>query len=266
MSTSDIIAIICAAVSLIVTIIIAALQLWQNNRMEKFEIRQDERDEQRHAEEVKAKAITFISKNYENRGLIPLCAIAAMYNGLYYYTREMYREFCCCTTEVQNKILEYCELDLHVVKTDSIYYECLEALEQEIRNHFPSDKNIYYEGGKYIERSLINHGADLLPHREYDFKQRITDVLAEAYRNNNLSDTPIEQLCEEYNFSGSSEIEACQLATIIAEYIAIYGHTNTNSEKNYGSPGAYDGETIDTMEDLFLLAVFEMYVNLILKD
>ena len=60
MSVSDWISIICAGVSLFVTIIIAILQFWQSSRMNKFELRQDERDEQRHAESVKAQAVSFI--------------------------------------------------------------------------------------------------------------------------------------------------------------------------------------------------------------
>ncbi len=97
MSVSDWISIICAGVALIVTVIIAVLQIRQSNRMERFEKRQDKRDEQRHQESVKAQAVSFISKYYKDRGLIPLCAIATMYNDLFYYNREMYREFCCCT-------------------------------------------------------------------------------------------------------------------------------------------------------------------------
>ena len=64
MNCSDWISIICAGVSLVVTIIIACLQFWQSSRINKFERRQDERDEQRHAESVKAQAVSFISKHY----------------------------------------------------------------------------------------------------------------------------------------------------------------------------------------------------------
>lgn len=105
MNTSDWIGIICAAFSLVVTVIIAILQIKQSNRMEKFERRQDERDERRHAEEVKAQAVSFVSNYYDDRGLVPLCAMAVMYNDLFCYSRKMYRDFCCYTLEVQNKIL-----------------------------------------------------------------------------------------------------------------------------------------------------------------
>lgn len=48
MSDSDRINIYCTVASLVVTIAIAALQIWQSYRMGRFEKRQDERDEQRH--------------------------------------------------------------------------------------------------------------------------------------------------------------------------------------------------------------------------
>lgn len=136
-SVSDWISIICAVVALIVTVIIAVLQIRQSNRMERFEKRQDKRDEQRHQESVKAQAVSFISKYYKDRGLIPLCAIATMYNDLFYYNREMYREFCCCTKEVQNRILEYCGLDLRVSEY-SIYEKCLVAIESVLNKRFPA--------------------------------------------------------------------------------------------------------------------------------
>ena len=88
MIISDWINIICATISLVVTVIIAVLQIKQSNRMEKFERRQDAIEEERHAETVRAQAVSFVSKYYSDRGLIPLCAIAAMYNDLYYYSSE----------------------------------------------------------------------------------------------------------------------------------------------------------------------------------
>lgn len=77
---------ICSVISLIVTIAIAVMQIFQSKRMEEFKRRQDERDERRHAEGNKAQAVEFISKYYSDRGLIPLCAVAAMHNDLFLFT------------------------------------------------------------------------------------------------------------------------------------------------------------------------------------
>ena len=263
MNTSDWISIICAVISLIATIIIAILQIKQSSRMEKFEKRQDERDEQRYQEQIKTRAVSFISKYYKDRGLIPLCAIAAMYNDLFYYNREMYREFCCCTKEVQNRILEYCKLDLRVSE-DNIYGECLTAITSVIKEHFPKDENVFYDGGKYLERSLKYFSNEPIPNQNFKYQNHITDVLANAFNSNDKKATPIQQLIVEYNFRGCGEIEACQLVTVIAEFVAVYGSEDKNADKSYGSPEEYDGESIETMEDLFLLALFEIYVNCVL--
>lgn len=257
------ISIICAVVALIVTVIIAVLQIRQSNRMERFEKRQDKRDEQRHQESVKAQAVSFISKYYKDRGLIPLCAIATMYNDLFYYNREMYREFCCCTKEVQNRILEYCGLDLRVSEY-SIYEKCLVAIESVLNKRFPDDKSVFYDGGKYFTRSLEYYAAKPIPHQEFEYQNHITDVLANAFNSNDKKATPIQQLSVEYNFESCEGIETCQLVTVIAEFSAIYGNKNKNIDKSYGSPGGYDGEVIETMEDLFLLALFEIYTNCVL--
>lgn len=262
-SVSDWISIICAVVALIVTVIIAVLQIRQSNRMERFEKRQDKRDEQRHQESVKAQAVSFISKYYKDRGLIPLCAIATMYNDLFYYNREMYREFCCCTKEVQNRILEYCGLDLRVSEY-SIYEKCLVAIESVLNKRFPDDKSVFYDGGKYFTRSLEYYAAKPIPHQEFEYQNHITDVLANAFNSNDKKATPIQQLSVEYNFESCEGIETCQLVTVIAEFSAIYGNKNKNIDKSYGSPGGYDGEVIETMEDLFLLALFEIYTNCVL--
>ena len=284
MTCSDWISIICAAISLIVTIVIAGLQLWQSGRMEKFERRQDERDERRRAEGVRSQAVSFISKHYANRGLIPLCAMAAMHNDLYYYSREMYREFCCMTLETQNRVLEYYGLDLRVKEEKELFRRCIKAVNEVLRTRFPGDESPFYDEGKYVLRSLECYSREKIPVERINYRpphmtrllaanfdgtspyeRCITDVLSESFRGDG-PEHPVSVLEREYRFREVPENEACQFATVLAQYIAIYGSKDDNSDKEYGAPGGYAEETIDTMEDLFLLAVFEMYIHLVLKE
>lgn len=253
--------------------------------MEEFERRQDERDERRHAEGNKAQAVEFISKYYSDRGLIPLCAVAAMHNDLFYYSREMYRNFCCLVPEVQNLILKYCDLDLRVRKENDLFARCIAAVEAALRDRFPEDKTILYEDGKYVLRSLERYAGerlpaprvDLPPERldssflspdgcapEYDYL--IRKVLSEAFESRDASFTPISHLKKEYQFQASSEIEACRFATTVAFYAATYGSGDETNDRDYGCPGGFDGERIETMEDLFLLAVFQIYTKLLLPN
>lgn len=254
--------------------------------MEKFELRQDERDERRHAESVKSQAVTFISKNYANRGLIPLCAIAAMHNDKWYYSREMYREFCCMTREVQNCILEYCSLDLRVDDTDGLFAQCISKLEDIVRDRFPGDSSVFYDGGKYVLRSLEDYGVYEIPVKRIPFRSSCTDGIIgesqsdkprvslsyESYMEDALrksfhgegSKKPVSKLARAYGFREESEIVACQFATTLARFISLYGGKDVDPSKEYGSPGGYAGETIDTMEDLFLLAMYAVYTRLII--
>ena len=276
---------ICAVISLLVIAIIGMKQYCQSKRMEEFERRQDERDERRHAEGNKAQAVEFISKYYTDRGLIPLCAVAAMYNDLFHYSRKMYWEFCCLVPEVQNLILKYCDLDLRVRGEDDLFVRCIAAVEAALRDRFPEDKTILYEDGKYVLRSLERYAGerlpaprvDLPPERldssflspdgcapEYDYL--IRKVLSEAFESRGASFTPISHLKKEYQFQASSEIEACRFATTVAFYAATNGSGDETNDRDYGCPGGFDGERIETMEDLFLLAVFQIYTKLLLPN
>lgn len=284
LSISDWIAIISGGLSLILAIVIAVVQYKQSKQMAAFEKRQDKRDERRHDEEVKAQAVAFISKHYPDRGLIPLCAVAAMHNDLFYYSREMYREFCCLTFEVQNRVLEYCGLDLRVTEEKGLFERCIKAVEEVLRTRFHDDESPFYDGGKYVLRSLECYGGEKIPVERIDYRPPymtgplavffdgtssyescIADVLSESFRGDG-SEHPISDLECKYGFRVTPKNEACQFATVLAQLIAIYGGEDDDSNKVYGAPGGYAGETIDTMEDLFLLAVFEMYIHLVLKE
>ena len=276
---------ICAVISLLVTAIIGMKQYCQSKRMEEFERRQDERDERRHAEGNKAQAVDFISRHYSDRGLIPLCAVAAMHNDLFYYSREMYRSFCCLTPEVQNLILDYCNLDLRVRKENDLFNRCIAAIENALRDRFPKDEPAFYDNGKYVLRSLNRYAGEKIPavrighlpkcldafrpisdSRTPEYDLFIIEVLSRAFESQDASLTPISCLEKAYCFESSSEIEACRFASTVAFYAATYGSGDEVNDRDYGCPGGFDGERIETMEDLFLLAVFQIYTKLLLPN
>lgn len=276
---------ICAFISLLVTTIIGMKQYRQSKRMEEFERRQDERDERRHAEGNKAQAVELISKYYSDRGLIPLCAVAAMHNDLFYYSREMYRNFCCLVPEVQNLILKYCDLDLRVRREDDLFVRCIAAVEAALRDRFPKDEPAFYDDGKYVLRSLDRYAGEKIPavrignlpkcldayrpisdSRTPEYDLFIIEVLSRAFESQDASLTPISCLEKAYCFESSPEIEACRFASTVAFYAATYGSCDEANNRYYGCPGGFDGKRIETMEDLFLLTVFQIYTKLLLPN
>lgn len=285
MKWNELAELICAFISLFVTVIIGKKQSCQSKRMEELERRQDERDERRHAEGNKAQAIEFISKHYADRALIPLCAVAAMHNDLFHYSRKMYWEFCCLVPEVQNLILEFCNLDLRVKGEDDLFVRCITAVEAALRDRFPEDESVLYDDGKYVLRSLERYAGERLPALRVDllpecldssflppdsctleYDHLIRKVLSEAFESRDASFTPISHLKNEYQFESSSEIEACRFASTVAFYAATYGSGDEANNRYYGCPGGFDGERIETMEDLFLLTVFQIYTKLLLPN
>lgn len=285
MKWNELAELICAFISLFVTVIIGRKQSCQSKRMEEFERRQDERDERRHAEGNKARAIEFISKHYADRGLIPLCAVATMHNDLFHYSRKMYWEFCCLVPEVQNLILEFCNLDLRVRGEDDLFVRCITAVEAALRDRFPEDESVLYDDGKYVLRSLERYAGERLPALRVDLLSECLDssflppdsctleydylirkVLSEAFESRDASFTPISHLKNEYQFESSPEIEACRFASTVAFYAATYGSGDEANNRYYGCPGGFDGERIETMEDLFLLTVFQIYTKLLLPN
>lgn len=285
MKWNELAELICAFISLFVTVIIGKKQSCQSKRMEELERRQDERDERRHAEGNKAQAIEFISKHYADRGLIPHCAVAAMHNDLFHYSRKMYWEFCCLVPEVQNLILEFCNLDLRVRGEDDLFVRCITAVEAALRDRFPEDESVLYDDGKYVLLSLERYAGERLPALRVDllpecldssflppdsctleYDHLIRKVLSEAFESRDASFTPISHLKNEYQFESSSEIEACRFASTVAFYAATYGSGDEANNRYYGCPGGFDGERIETMEDLFLLTVFQIYTKLLLPN
>lgn len=276
---------ICAVISLLVIAIIGMKQYCQSKRMEEFERREDERDERRHAEGNKAQAVEFISKYYTDRGLIPLCAVAAMYNDLFHYSRKMYWEFCCLVPEVQNLILKYCDLDLRVRKENDLFVRCIAAVEAALRDRFPKDEPAFYDDGKYVLRSLDRYAGEKIPavrignlpkcldayrpisdSRTPEYNLFIIEVLSRAFESQDASLTPISCLEKAYCFESSPEIEACRFASTVAFYAATYGSCDEANNRYYGCPGGFDGERIETMGDLFLLTVFQIYTKLLLPN
>ena len=156
------------------------------------------------------------------------------------------------------------------VDEKGLFGRCIEAVEEVLRTRFPGDESPFYDGGKYVLRSLEYYGGEKIPVERINYRPSymtgplaanfdgissyescITDVLSESFRGEG-PEHPISALERKYGFKGAPENEACQFATVLAQYIAIYGSEDDDSDKEYGAPGGYAGETIDTMEDLFV--------------
>ena len=267
-----------AVVTLIATIIIGRMQVKQNNKI-------DERDERRHSDMIYSDATKFILKyspsNYNSEiYLLPLWIMAYKYNPIYPYRREIYREFCSLTEEIQNCILERADIEIKSCKAEDFYRKMLENLKQDIKKNYPDDNDLYYENGKYFEDALRHHGNRKVPDIQCNADSYYAGLLkqmADEYNKNTMnyeshianllvyekSNRPIKKLMEESTSIGipidinTDEILISYLSCMISKYVACYSHSNGKYE-NIGCVEDFQGERY--MEDLFLEALFETFI------
>lgn len=260
MNISDIISIVLAAVSVCVSAIgiyiakkVGDGQIRIAKSVEDFEKNQDERDEERRNEYIYAEATKFIQKyncfNYESDiYLLPLCAVAYKYDPIFPYKREIYRDFCSLREEVQNEILNRCELDIMTQKCNDYYYKMFDKMMNIIKNNYHDDyvDRIFNERGKYFKKALTLHGTETITGiMEFEkLEGRITDLL--AYHKD---DNPFKTLFE--LFQNCEEFIASYICCQIAKYTIIY--CCKEKEINLGYVCSYRGEIY--MEDLFLEAL-----------
>ena len=244
-----------AAVTLIATITIGKMQIKQNRKMDEQSQKIDERDEHRRNDRIYADATKFILKYSSPEHdaeicLLPLCAMAYKYNPIYPYRREMYREFCSLTEEVQNCILEREKIELQSSKVNNLFMDLFSFLQGQIADNY-SDDDLHYNIDKYWERALLNHGSTQIPeiqcldHNDAettdtshswatelakecksDYEGLITELLARHQQ-----ESPIKQLMHTRTNLGvpvtDGEILISYLTCMIAKYVPIYTHVGS---------------------------------------
>lgn len=271
----DVIALVIAVFGIVVAIVIGCGQIYLAKKMKDFETRQDNCDEKRRQDAIYSETTKFIQKYSSEEHdseilLLPYCIAAYKYNLAYPYRREIYREFCAMTEEVQNEVLKRQGIDLRSFRCNDYYDRLLRNLKDIIKAKFPGDLDIFYDNGKYLERALIHHGAKEVPKircsvdvdekvicnlaSEMDYVEHVTNLL--TYH---ADEKPIKILWYESTSMGSpdsaDEILASYLCCVIARHVALYSEYESICE-NDGCALDYNG--IIFMEDEFLRALHEL--------
>lgn len=271
LSVADWVNSICAVLSLVATILIGVWQIRQSSRMDKLEQRQADREKKRYEETIEIEANRFISKYAGCIGLLPLCAIAVAYNRNHPYIREMYSEFRFLSRDVRLKIFKCCGWTMCDVETDDFYNDCMKCLEKAFEQFLPKEnfQLLFYDSGKYVKRAVLEYGKDAIPHLELAYEKIMKDILYIPFDNNEqckYDSSVVNKVITDFNFASCSEIENCQIACYVAKHISMYSGEHLDAERStsdeYGSPGSWAGERIETMEDLFLLVLYHIWLHL----
>lgn len=237
--------------------------------MEELSLKQDEEQKKAKAQRIKAERNKFIMKYYNDNDeiyLLPLCWISSIYSPAHKYHRKMYMEYNMLEEDVQDAICEY--MDLKIIRPnksrESFYKNCVAALEKaENKNYVGKQhKSIYYENAKYLRRAFDRYGAGKLPIKLDELEHRLTDLLREYRENPKDCPNPMTKFLEEYNYYACDEMQACELCAVLSKWLAVFD-TDEVDEDSW-IPGDYGYECINTMEDLFLCALYCTYLYLIM--
>lgn len=281
---ADCISIICAIGSLIVAIWIGICQVKQGNRMEELALRQDAEAKRQKAQQLKAQRDSFLMKYFNEKDdiyLLPLCWVAALYNPALAYHRNMFREYNMLEEDVQDAICDYLGLKLDKPKTRGLefYLLCVDAIQKVEEKYRPKERNrysgLFYEGAKYFLKCLEDYRAKTLPWSISDLERYLYDCLSKYDTDKTQFPNPLGDYAYyfEFNQLECPELNACEVCAIAAKVLAQWegqknsAATSDSDEKDkYWIPGEYGSEKLETMEDLFLCALFSIYVNLILPQ
>lgn len=242
--------IIFAILGIIVALVIGGGQIYIAKRVKDFETQQDIRDEKRRTEQIYAESTRFIQKyskdNLESEiYLLPLCVTAYKYNPVYPYRREIYREFCALTEEVQNEILKRQKIDIKSQKCEKYYDKMLARVMRNIEISYPGDcpDRYFYDRGKYFKMALEN---DLVSKESPDLDQLIRRDIEDrlAYHKDKR---PLESMLND--FQASDKTLAAYMCCLIALYSAVYNFDCAEGV-NLGNECDFQGKKC--MEDIFL--------------
>ena len=263
--------IIGGVLSFTATIIIAAIQFKQGKRMEDLSNKQDMEQKRATAQRIKAERDTFIMKYYNDDDeiyMLPLCWIASIYDPAHAYHRKMYMEYNMLEEDVQKAICKYMHFNVIKPKNEreAFYSDCVKALEDaEFRNTvLNSHKSIFYDNAKYLRMVFSEYGRKELPINLYTLEKRITDLLRDYNDNPIKCPDPMEKFLREFNYFSCEceEPKACEICAVLSKWLAEF-NPDVYSE-DFWVPGEYGYESLSTMEDLFLCALFCTYVYLIM--
>lgn len=153
METADIIQIVIGVLSLIATVAVSFAIYWLQSRHEK-EIERVAKDNEEKA--LKEEADRFLIDNEAERDYLPLCVFASNLHRHERHTRNIYTNFCRCSKELQNKILEVAEFKCRVIEGTEWLDKAMDMLKTDIKKYHLG-RDYLYDGAKYFHRGFTRY-------------------------------------------------------------------------------------------------------------
>lgn len=176
MTAADIVQIVISALSLVATVAVSFFIYWLQSRHEKEMAKIDEKHR---IENLAKEANNFLIDHEDERDYLPWCTIATNLHQHERHNRKIYTDFCRCSTELQNKILEMAEFSIRTIDGTKWVNDAFEKLEADIKGYKLGKQPFLYDSAKYFHRAFTRY-------RENEFKENHTQELKTICKQNLL--------------------------------------------------------------------------------
>ncbi len=174
MAVADIIQIVIGALSLVATVAVSFFIYWLQSRHEK---EMTKIDEKHRIEKLTEEANNFLIDHEDERDYLPWCTIAANLHQHERHNRKIYTDFCRCSTELQNKILEMAEFSIRTIESvEWVEYVFEKA---DVKEYKLGEQPFLYDNAKYFHRAFTRY-------RETEFNENHNRELKTIYKQNLL--------------------------------------------------------------------------------
>ena len=210
--------------------------------------------------------------------------MALKYDRTFYYRREIYREFCSLSKDVQLEILRRVGSDLDCNEDSNFYRNNLNLAikyEAEFRDKYDDDKSVSIfrnSDGKYLNGALTELGSECLVNIDWvpskedkelyknwgetisrNITNHITDIL---YIDNQPYKKPLTYIYHNCMTSiGKIDESNNYLYFYLVCWVSIYLSPTKDDGPNVGSYYYEDYNGDKYLEDLFLEAMFKLYMS-----
>lgn len=282
MGIADIIQIVIGVLSLIATVAVSFAIYWLQSRHEK----EMERVAKENGEKaLKEEADRFLIDNEAERDYLPLCVFASNLHRHERHTRKIYTNFCRCSKELQNKILEVAEFKCRVIEGAEWLDKAMDKLKANIEKYHLG-RDYLYDGAKYFHRGFERYrDSEWIYSYKLLFKPIVENKRWRAFMGTELISIssyvddyfyycvekhdadkiqedpkpPIDYLWKSQNLGAAEEDVVCGWLMEIIETITVIIHNKTiNGEDDLFHEDATDEEA-ETFEDKYYETVRALY-------
>ena len=162
MTAAEIVQIVIGTLSLVATVAVSFFIYWLQIRHEKELTKIEEKN---HQEKLAEEANNFLIDHEDERDYLPWCTIATNLHRHERHSRKIYTDFCRCSVELQNKILEMAEFTIRTIEGAEWVDDAFKKLECDVKKYNLGVQPFLYDGAKYFHRAFLYY-------REHKFEQR----------------------------------------------------------------------------------------------